>query len=93
MVVGNRKNPASPAQEVDEEWQLIEQAVCGLPYAQRVVVVLYYLNDLSLQEISEVLDVPVGTVKSRLYYSREVIKKELGITAKDKLTDLQCDFT
>ncbi len=92
-LVGNRKNYTTPAQEVDEEWQLIEQAVCKLPDAQRVVVVLYYLNDLSLQEISEILEVPVGTVKSRLFYSREVIKKELGITAADKLTDLQCDFT
>ncbi len=92
-LIGSRKGSNPPVQEMDEEWQLIEQAVLALPEAQRIVVVLYYLNDLSLQEISDILEVPVGTVKSRLYYSREVIKKELGITTKEKVTDLLGDFT
>jgi len=42
-------------------------------------VVLYYLNDLSLHEISEILDIPVGTVKSRLHYGRNLLKKKLGL--------------
>jgi DNA-directed RNA polymerase specialized sigma24 family protein len=37
------------------------------------------LNDLSLQEISEILEIPVGTVKSRLHYGRLSLKKELGL--------------
>ena len=41
------------------------------------MVVLYYINDLSLQEISEILDVPVGTIKSRLFYGRQALKKYL----------------
>jgi RNA polymerase sigma-70 factor, ECF subfamily len=57
------------------------------------VVGLYYVNDLSIQEISEILDIPLGTVKSRLFYSRKTIRKQLGLTAQGKLTDLQCDFT
>jgi DNA-directed RNA polymerase specialized sigma24 family protein len=40
-----------------------------------MTVVLYYLNDLSLKEISYILDCPVGTVKSRLHYGREHLKK------------------
>jgi RNA polymerase sigma-70 factor (ECF subfamily) len=92
-LVGSRKNPGQESQEQDEEWLLIEQAISELPYPQRVVVILYYVNDLSLLEISEIMDVPVGTVKSRLYYGREIIKKQLGLTAKDKLKDLQCEFT
>jgi RNA polymerase sigma-70 factor (ECF subfamily) len=42
------------------------------------VVVLYYINDLSIQEISEVLEIPAGTIKSRLYYARKQLKKHLG---------------
>jgi len=40
--------------------------------------VLYYLNNLGLQDIAEILDVPVGTVKSRLYYARENLRVTLG---------------
>jgi RNA polymerase sigma-70 factor (ECF subfamily) len=48
--------------EQDEDWQLIQRAIAALPVTQRVVVVLYYLGELSLQEISEILEVPVRTV-------------------------------
>jgi RNA polymerase sigma-70 factor, ECF subfamily len=44
-----------------------------------VVVVLYYLNDLSLQEISDILEVPIGTVKSRLHYGRNTLRHSLGL--------------
>lgn len=65
--------------ERDEQWEMVRRAVAGLPLPKRVVVVLYYVNDLSVQEISEVLDVPVGTVKSRLHYGRVELKKQLGV--------------
>jgi RNA polymerase sigma-70 factor (ECF subfamily) len=65
--------------ESDDEWQQVQQAVTALPLQQRVVVVLFYLNDLSLQEISEIIEVPVGTVKSRLHYGRNALKKSLGL--------------
>ncbi len=59
----------------------VRRAIGELPIDQRVVVVLYYLNSLSLQDIAEILDVPVGTVKSRLYYAREALRVRLGPTA------------
>lgn len=61
-----------------DEWALVQRAVSSLPLSQRVVVVLYYLNDLSLQEIADILQVPVGTVKSRLHYGRIALKRKLG---------------
>ena len=75
------------------EWRHIQQAISSLSINQRIVVVLYYVNDLSLQEIAEILDVPVGTVKSRLHYGREVLKKKLGLSVNDRMTDLRCEFT
>ncbi len=92
-LAGVRRSYIPSNQEPDDDWQLVQQAVCSLPMPQRLVVVLYYVNDLSLQEISEILDVPVGTVKSRLFYGREVLKKSLGLKSNDRLTEFQCDFT
>ena len=46
---------------------------------------------MSLQEIANILDVPVGTVKSRLHYGRQTLKKNLGLgpfAEVDKLADL-----
>jgi RNA polymerase sigma-70 factor (ECF subfamily) len=65
--------------EREDEWQQLRQALQDLPVQQRVVVVLYYLNDLSLQEISEIVEVPVGTVKSRLHYGRIALRKSMGM--------------
>ena len=90
---GSWKNSRQTIHEPDDEWQRIQHTLSCLTYPQRVVVVMYYVNDLSLNEISEILDVPLGTVKSRLFYSRQIIKKQLGLTVQGKLTDLQFDFT
>ncbi len=65
-LVSGRKNPPLSQVEFNDTWAQVQQALTSLPLPQRVVVVLYYINDLSLQEISDILEIPVGTVKSRL---------------------------
>ena len=72
--------------EMHDDWEQVQRALARLPLPQRVVVVLYYLNDLSLQEISETIDVPIGTVKSRLHYGRRSLQKSLGVNG-EKLPD------
>lgn len=78
LVSGDSSNSFSQVESQDD-WSLVQQAVLELPLPQRIVVVLYYLDDLSIQEISEILDVPIGTVKSRLHYGRHTLKKNLGL--------------
>lgn len=56
----------------------IREAISALQFNQRVVVVLHYLNGLSLEEIAGILECPVGTVKSRLYYARENLRRLLA---------------
>jgi RNA polymerase sigma-70 factor (ECF subfamily) len=73
------KNPPYEAVERKDEWQQIQQIISSLPLNQRIVVVLYYLNDQSMKEISDILDIPVGTVKSRLHYGRLTLKKKLEL--------------
>ena len=78
-LVSTGKNPPYEAVERNDEWRQVQKAIAALPLTQRIVVALYYLNDLSLQEIANILDVPVGTVKSRLFYGRLALKKNLGL--------------
>lgn len=91
-LVGSKKQSPQYQAEIDEESLRVQQAVANLPLPQRVVVVLYYLNDLSMQEIAEILDIPEGTVKSRLHYSRQSLKKQLGL-AGETLPEMQYEFT
>ena len=78
-LVGTGRNTPLETVEFNDDWDQVQNAVTKLPFPQRVVVVLYYLNDLPIQEIASILEVPVGTVKSRLYYGRIALKKSLGI--------------
>ncbi len=63
--------------ERDELQGVIQQAIDTLSPGQRIVIVLHYLADLSLKEIAYVLELPEGTVKSRLYYGRENLRRRL----------------
>lgn len=56
----------------------VRQAITRLSLPHRVVVVLFYLEELTLKEIAQVLEIPEGTVKSRLHYARESLKQVLG---------------
>lgn len=67
--------------ERNDDWQRVQRAVERLPLPQRVVIVLYFLNDLSIQEIADILEVPAGTVKSRLHYGRIALRNSLGVEA------------
>ena len=44
---------------------------------QKLVIILFYYNDYSLKEISKILDIPEGTVKSRLSKARDILKEKL----------------
>ena len=57
--------------------ELVHRALGQLPPAHREVLVLRFLRDLSLEEIAEALSVSVGTVKSRLHYAKQTIKRRL----------------
>jgi RNA polymerase sigma-70 factor (ECF subfamily) len=55
--------------EQTELREILRDGVAGLPEKHRSVVILYYLYGLSLQETADLLDVRLGTVKSRLHYA------------------------
>jgi RNA polymerase sigma-70 factor, ECF subfamily len=55
----------------------IQTAISSLPKLQREAVTLYHIEGLGIEEICTILDVPSGTVKSRLARAREILKIKL----------------
>lgn len=56
----------------------LNAALASLSEAQRLLVLLADLEELSLEEIAKVMEVPVGTVKSRLWRARQALRKKLA---------------
>ncbi len=72
--------PSSPLMQLisREEADRIMEAVNKLPIKQRIVTVLYYYHELSIEEIAVVVRTSAGTVKSRLFTARKNLKNLLG---------------
>ena len=68
-----------PEEEVEsmELQSSIQKEISKLPDKYRSVIVLKYIEELSLKEISEILDLPLGTVKTRIHRGREALRKQL----------------
>lgn len=66
-------NAAQPEPTHDAE--AVHLALEHLPPDQREVLTLFYLNDLTLEEIASVIERPVGTVKSRLHSARASLRR------------------
>jgi RNA polymerase sigma-70 factor (ECF subfamily) len=73
----HRANPESAA-ETQEQAVFIQQAVLDLPEASRLVIILREYEDFSYREISETLNIPIGTVMSRLNYARKQLRQTLA---------------
>ena len=83
----NRLEQSAPDGSVDEE-RIVERlsqdeivaALAEVPHDFRDVVVLVDIGDFSYQEAAQILDIPVGTVMSRLHRGRRVLKANLAET-------------
>ncbi len=60
------------------------RALSGLNVDHQIVVVLRYWRDMTIDEIAQRLDVPVGTVKSRLHYAIRDLRAAMGEATKDE---------
>jgi RNA polymerase sigma-70 factor, ECF subfamily len=71
--------PAPPQREefAPEIIERLPQLLEDLSPASRAVIVLYYLNEMSLGDVAAALEIPVGTVKSRLAYGLESLRRRL----------------
>jgi RNA polymerase sigma-70 factor (ECF subfamily) len=80
---GEAADPASAIMDRLDTEQVVE-ALDQLPEEYRVVSTLYFMEDFSYQQIAEVVDCPVGTVRSRLHRGRRMLQKALWTIAQER---------
>ena len=71
-------SPEGRPDEIFEQHEMRDtlwSAINTLKKDEREIIILKEFNELSYKEISEVLDIPIGSVMSRLYYSRQKLAK------------------
>lgn len=64
--------------------QAVRDAVEALPDRYRIAVLLFYMEGLTVAQIAAVMQIPEGTVKSRLYHARRILEKELEVVLNEK---------
>ncbi|MEQ9823550.1 MAG: sigma-70 family RNA polymerase sigma factor [Puniceicoccaceae bacterium] len=65
---------ASAFSPVTEQWDQVQIALSRMQQSERDVLELFYLSGLDIAAIADVLGIPCGTVKSRLFYAREHLR-------------------
>jgi len=72
---------AGTGESIPQEWEpSLLDWVDDLPPASRAVIVLHYLEELSLHDVAEVLEISPGTVKSRLAYGLARLRRHMART-------------
>jgi RNA polymerase sigma-W factor len=61
----------------EERSKFIDDAIQSLPYRYRHVILLRHKEEKSYEEIAEILDLPLGTVKARIFRAREMLNKKI----------------
>lgn len=61
----------------NKDYSELYLAIQNLPERIRITIVLYYVDGYSVQEIKQILEIPAGTVKSRLAKGRKLLKIKL----------------
>jgi RNA polymerase sigma factor (sigma-70 family) len=68
----------APDDDPEAEAAALQEGLERLPVVEREALTLFYLRELSLAEVAELLGVPVGTVKSRLHRARRMLRQAIG---------------
>lgn len=80
-LVNQENKTISPEQYVDtlEKKQIVQKAIASLPSHHQEMIQLFYLDEHTYEEISAMMGIAVGTVKSRLNRAREALQKKLMV--------------
>lgn len=84
--ISEHDNKSSPEHIVlqQNEVDMIQELVASLPEKYRIPIYLYYSADMQINEMSEILGLPEGTVKSRMRKAKKLLKKELEAIGYDR---------
>jgi RNA polymerase sigma-70 factor (ECF subfamily) len=81
------REPPATAEEVDEDARLepMRRAIAQLPATLREIILLKLQHELSYEELAEVLDIPIGTVRSRLHHAVRRLRAALSPASDQNL--------
>lgn len=68
--------PEEEAENSELQNQIYKE-IASLPPIYRSIIILRYLEEFTLREISEIMDIPLGTVKTRIHRGREALRNKL----------------
>ena len=74
---GGIEEPAADEERTDD-FLFVQAELDRLPLPEREALVLFYLRELSLNDIAAIAAIPVGTVKSRLFRARQMLRTQLA---------------
>jgi RNA polymerase sigma-70 factor (ECF subfamily) len=78
MNISDETEIVAPISSIEpEDTILLEQVMLELPAEDRELITLRHLDGLSYEELAERLEVPQGTIMSRLYYARKKLREKL----------------
>ncbi len=61
-----------------EQADILHEVIDELDIKQKMVIILYYFNELTIKEIAQIMECFEGTVKSRLYTDKKKVEKEFN---------------
>lgn len=84
--IPDHEHGVSPEQIVlrQNEIDMVQKLVASLPEKYRIPIYLYYSADMQVGEISDILVLPEGTVKSRMRKAKKLLKEELEAIGYDR---------
>ncbi len=83
LIASHREPPPDRSVETDERLNRLRRAIDRLDEPMRAVLVLRDLQEMDYQQIGEVLSLPAGTVKSRLFRARLALRSALTAMSRD----------
>jgi RNA polymerase sigma-70 factor (ECF subfamily) len=83
MLLANEEGPCNQCEEL-EMVACVRRAVADLPLKERQVIVLVDLEELSYCDVARILDIPIGTVMSRLHRARKHLLERMETNRSDR---------
>ncbi len=74
----NLSDGVMPDPEPMDRQRLLKKAMAELPVKHREILDLVFFHDLTYPEVSQMLDIPMNTVKTRVFYAKETLKNALS---------------
>ncbi len=84
LEMANSENQADAAIETHERQEMIQEQISSLPNKYRIVLILRHIQDMTYEEMAEILSVPVGTIKTHLFRARNLLKERLEGFDRDR---------